>query len=303
MKKITKLLTAFVLSGCIAFLTPCSLTYAMPVNDTAEELYSKINAFLDETKDVPSNGIQKACIKYMKSKMGKPTVLEDSEFKNQLSGKAPLWRGVLKKKYSNDLKNGNIFLALDDKAPNDCGNGIYCTSHITLARAFNYNTFKMQDIFVEEVKEAYPNSFTNSKSILRLLSISPKILDLTKSEKYGKFIDAYKQRQEDFANELRKENPDENKLFELCPDKGVIMQMFLDDNAKIINMDELKQIIEQMNKNHPRYDSKYTQIIDNYGFLTFLLGYDVLYHYPCVDEYNEYVVVNANVLTISNEDI
>ena len=303
MKKITKLLTAFILSGCIAFLTPCSLTYAMPASDTAEELYSKINAFLDETKDVPSNEIQEACIKYMKSRMGKPTVLEESEFKSQLSGKAPLWRGVLKKKYSNDLKKGNIFLATNDKGLNDCGNGIYCTSCITLARAFNYNIFKMQDIFVEEIKTAYPYSFKDSNTILRLLSTNPGIFNLTKSEKYSKFVDAYKQRQEDFSNELRKEDPDENKLFELCPDKGVIMQMFLDDNAKIININDLKQIISQIKEKHHRHDSKYKQIIDNYGFLALLLGYDAVYHYPCLDEYNEYVVVNARVLTISNEDI
>ena len=274
------------LLGILSAFTVSSFsgTFANEVDD-AELLYTKIIEFLDKHIDDKPEGFDKVCSDYVKDNSGPIRVMEKDKFDCETSSEIKLYRGVTKKEYADDLKNGHIYISGNDLTINVSGSGIYTTDNRERTEAYVGDTGEVINLSLKQ---------------------SARVIDRTYLEKIKNIMcqkhpDEFKQSQEIDQYNLTAEgkwNHDYLKsYFKEDYDK-------LDSLPKSRIDEAFKKMREELSKQSfygkNYYLDKKDAIFYNSGLLARLLGYDVLYTDMSLENYenHEYLIVNAGVLAV-----
>lgn len=255
----------------------------------SKKLYKTMQTFLKENKNCDVNDFDDVCIKYLKQHCNPQKLLTKDEFKKKQQDQITLYRGVTKKEYLDDFKQGKIFFA--PNTINEKGNGIYVTSEYEQAKYFMFDQ-----------SPKYQNK------LLKYFEEHPELEEMEES------------------NPIEVQKIVDKIMKETLPYGGIIT-MFIDKEAKILDnnyLDECKDLIFKLHhkkfkdatpfngqqipeegiKSLQIYKTKEEKLIHNSGLLARLLNYDAIYtknnqlYLDNTVGCSEYLVVNPEILNV-----
>ena len=288
MKKYFKKIFILFVAALFIIISNAVYCLANELND-AEKLYTKINEFLSEHNDIEPEDFDGFCRKFMlnsnQKSFGSKEIFEDNII---------LYRGVNDKKFAEEFKNGNIFIASNLKNVRGCG--IYTTTNLDLARSYT-----------DKISSECIIKMTISKSNVKILEND--YLEKLKSiiiEKYpnefGEFKDKAK---DDYIFDSMKDFLDEQTklIMEECMkiEDPEIQDKFLEEKFAKMRGDTVIQKLQAKRKKY--FKTNKSAVWYNSGLLTKLFGFDALYANDYLSDFidskqDEYLIVNPGVLNI-----
>ncbi len=305
MKTFRKLISSafaglIILSGFRAsiptFATTIEFNAVNNLEKEAEKLYEKINDFLDKNKDCSPEEFEEICKEYMMQKIETQNLLNKNEFDKKFPNSLLLYRGLSSKKFADDLKSGNVYVAPNTR--NVRGMGVYTTTSLEIAQTFSDKNDP--STIVQMILPNQGVKILENEHLERL----KEIIRANHKEEFGEFsaenknlfiFDSLSEYLEKYTNQVLEKIKNEN-----IQDEN-LQQQLLDDTLRSIEKDSLYQSLKTTRKKY--FKTNKAAIFYNSGLLTKLLGFDVLHSKDFLNEVtkfkkDEYLVVNTKLLGI-----
>ena len=262
----------------------------------AEELYNKINDFLIQNKDVPTEEFDAFCCAFMVKNSHHMQPLNTEEFEEKSKNSVIVYRGVSKKQFADDLKSNIIYFSSNIR--NVRGSGIYTTTSLDCAKHFsdinNSETVVKMLLPKTEVKILENEYLENLKAILRNTH-EDEFGEFTPDKKLNNIFDSMAKYLDEQFREVTKKCEEIEDLNE--------QQKLIDKVFEKLELDPVYQELKATRKMF--FKTNKAALFYNSGLLTKLLGFDALHTVDCLRDFvnfkeEEYLVVNPKILSVLN---
>ncbi|MDR0614681.1 MAG: hypothetical protein LBF82_01780 [Lactobacillales bacterium] len=280
MKKIVGLILILIFAMNSQFFVNADVT------EDAERLYTLINEFLRINQECSSENFEDVCRQYLLANSPRPRILGREEFVQNSRNKIILYRGT-KKKYADEFKLGQVYIAKNTRNVRGCG--IYTTGNLACAELFANTPDGIITMFIDDKSKLLRSDYLEEIKNIMIAQHKSEFAECVASNRSNSIYDS--------ASEYISE----------------YMSMWAIKNGGCDTFEKLQQVGESLSKDskfielnrHRKiyFKDKRTALFYDSGMLTKLLGYDVLGTEEYDDELGvdiqEYLVVNPFILTIS----